>query len=95
MGTLSMVEFIRKIRGHQACGAGADHGKFDGAFQLSNIAGPGVGHEQVETVWMQIGDSFACGGTDLGEQGLCEQWNVISSISKRRQMDARHADPIE
>ncbi len=95
MGTLSMVEFIRKIRWHQAGGAGADHGKFDGAFQLSNIAGPGVGHEQMETVWMQIGDSFACGGTDLGEQGLCEQWNVISSISKRRQMDARHADAIE
>lgn len=44
---------------------------------------------------MQISDGAARGRTDLAEQGLCEQWNVISSISQRRQVDPRHADAIE
>ena len=95
MVALDVAQFLGKIRRHQTAGAGADHGKFDGAFELSNIAGPGVGHEQMETVRVQVSDAFAGGRTDLAEQGLCEQWNVISSISKRRQMDARHADAIE
>ena len=81
MVTLGVVEFFGKIGRHQTGGAGADDGKFDSAFQLSDIAGPGVGHEQMETVRVQIRDGFACGCTDLAEQGLCEQWNIISPIA--------------
>ncbi len=95
MVTLGVAQFLGKIGWHQAGSAGADHGKFDSAFQLSDIAGPGVDHEQVETVRVQVSDGFAGGRTDLAEHGLYEQWNVISSISQRRQVDARHADAIE
>ena len=95
MVALGVTQFFGKIGRHQAGDSGADHGKFDRAFQFSNIAGPGVGHEQMETVRVQIRDGFACGCTDLAEQGLCEQWNIISPISQRRQVDARHADAIE
>ena len=95
MVTLGMMQFLWKIGRHQMGGAGADRGKFDGAFQLSDVAGPGVGHEQMETVRMQVHDDFARGRTDLAEYGLYEQWNVISSISQRRQVYARHTDAIE
>ena len=79
MVTLGVAQFLGKIGRHQAGSACADHGKFDSAFQLSDIAGPGVDHEQVETVRMQVSDGFTGGRTDF-EQGLCEQWNIISPI---------------
>jgi len=95
MVTPGAVEFLGKISRHQTGSAGADYGKFDSAFQLSDVAGPGVGHKHAETVGVQISDGFACGRTDLAEQCLYEQWNVIASISQRRQVDACHADAIE
>lgn len=95
MVTPGVAQFLGKIGWHQAGSACTDHGKFDSAFQLSDITGPGVYHEQVETVRMQVSDGFAGGRTDLAERSLYEQWNVISSISQRRQVDARHTDAVE
>ena len=40
MVTLGVAQFLGKIGRHQAGSAGADHGKFDSTFQLSDIAGP-------------------------------------------------------
>ena len=85
-GRLSVEHRRRRLERHRT---------FEHVFELADIAGPVVLHQQLHRRPRDAGHRFLHLLGVLGEEVLRQQRDVLAPLAQRRQANRNHVDPIE
>ena len=92
---LGARDFRRQVRDTDPRALAADRGELDRTLEFANIAGPGIGEEQTQSLRTDLVDPFTHGGPNLSQECAGQQGNIIAPVSQGRELDARDANTIE
>jgi hypothetical protein len=70
-----------------------EHGPLDHVAQLADIAGPGVGQQQVAGAWIEPLRLLPVFGTEPAEKVLGQRQHILPALPQRRQPEQDDREP--
>ena len=71
------------------------HGPFDEIFQFTNVARPGCIRERFHSFFRNGFNPLLHLARQPRDEKVYEQWNVLTPVPKRRNLDGKNIQPVE
>ena len=89
-----LTDFHGQIKDINLISAAQNKCMFNSIFQLSNIAGPIIVHDNTHGILGDVLDCRSCLLIEMSDKVIDQQWNIFFSSSQRRKMDGKNLETV-